>query len=189
MAGLFDDIPVVGELVKQEASPFASIPKKEPSKDKLDTKTRVLQYKDYADKYGAEFGEDPALLLAMMHKESGGERGRVSSRGAEGLMQFMPATADEYGVEDPDDPDQAVRGAAKYTQWIRQQVRKLGVPAAEEDAAVLASYNWGIGNFSKTYERAKKAGTRWQTRLESNKETRDYVATVLALKHDYKADK
>src|SRR3546814_13561513 len=61
---------------------------------------------------GARFGVDPALLAAVAKQESGYDPRAVSSAGAQGLMQLMPATAKGLGVSDSFDPTQAVNGAA-----------------------------------------------------------------------------
>ncbi len=76
---------------------------------------------DSLDRYQAEIwsasqesGVDPALLLAVLQEESGGDPRAVSSRGAVGLMQLMPATAAEVGVRRIDDPGENIRGGARY---------------------------------------------------------------------------
>src|ERR1700736_5935036 len=51
-------------------------------------------------------GVKPDLIRAVIEEESGGRPCAVSSKGAQGLMQLMPATADQLGVKDPFDPKQ-----------------------------------------------------------------------------------
>lgn len=64
--------------------------------------------------------------------------GRVtSSVGAQGIAQFMHATAEEFGI-DPLDPAQAIPAAGRY---LRQLYSSLG-----SWSKALAAYNWGIGN-------------------------------------------
>ena len=64
---------------------------------------------------GEEYGIDPALLKAHSFVESGINVGtRASNQGAVGIMQMLPSTARGLGVKDPYDPEQAIRGAAKY---------------------------------------------------------------------------
>ncbi|MCB2111814.1 MAG: lytic transglycosylase domain-containing protein, partial [Rhodobacteraceae bacterium] len=60
----------------------------------------------------------PALVLAMIGAESGGRATVVSGAGAQGLMQLMPATASRFGVEDPLDPAQNLRGGVAYLDWL-----------------------------------------------------------------------
>jgi hypothetical protein len=102
-------------------------------------------------------GVDPELLLRMMYQESRGRANAVSPKGARGLMQLMPGTAEMLGV-DPDDPLQNVRGGARY---LRMMLDEFGtVPLA------LAAYNAGPGNVRK-YDG-----------VPPFEETRNYVATI-----------
>ena len=61
---------------------------------------------------------DPALLRAVMKQESGFKPCAVSVRGAQGLMQLMPATAGLLHVEDPFDPQQNVQGGAAFLKQL-----------------------------------------------------------------------
>lgn len=81
-------------------------------------------------------GVDARLLAAVAQVESGFDPNAVSSAGAEGLMQFMPGTADGLGI-DPRDPAQAIDGAARY---LRTQLDAFGAPEL-----ALAAYNAGPG--------------------------------------------
>lgn len=64
----------------------------------------------------------------------------TSPAGAQGIAQFMPATAREMGI-DPLDPAQAIPAAARY---LAQQYRRFGTWTQ-----ALAAYNWGAGNVSR----------------------------------------
>ncbi len=85
---------------------------------------------------GSRWGVDPALLAAIAQTESAFDPGAVSPVGAQGLMQFMPATAAEMGV-DPWDPASAIDGAARY---LRISLDQFG-----SDDLAIASYNAGRG--------------------------------------------
>lgn len=82
-----------------------------------------------------QYGLDPDLLLRQAYQESGLKQSSVSSAGAKGIMQLMPKTASDLGV-DPDDPVQNIYGGAKY---MRQMLDQFGgsYPHA------LAAYNAG----------------------------------------------
>ncbi len=104
-------------------------------------------------------GLPPALLRAVAWQESRGRAGAVSSKGALGVMQIMPATAAFLGV-DPLDVKDNLRGGAMF---LRQQLDRFGsVPLA------LAAYNAGP-------EAVKRFGG-----IPPYRETRLYVASILA---------
>jgi hypothetical protein len=84
----------------------------------------------------------------------------VSRKGAEGIAQFMPQTADWHGLSDPFDPIAALRHSASYLRELRDRFGNLGLAAA--------GYNAGPARVS-----AWLAGTR---ALPS--ETRNYVAVI-----------
>jgi soluble lytic murein transglycosylase-like protein len=108
-------------------------------------------------------GVDPALVLAVMVRESGGDPAAESPRGAQGLMQLMPGTARELGVADPRDPAQNLRGGAEYL------ARMLNRYDGDVDLA-LAAYNAGPG----TVDRAGRSVPEYA-------ETRDYIQAVKEL--------
>ncbi len=85
---------------------------------------------------GERHGLNPALLASVAQVESGFDPNAVSPVGARGLMQFMPATAAEMGV-DALDPASAVDGAARY---LARDLARFG----QVDLA-LAAYNAGPG--------------------------------------------
>lgn len=103
----------------------------------------------------------PALVLAVIAVESAGRADAVSSAGAQGLMQLMPATAERFGVTDRSIPTQNIAGGVKYLNWLMQEFD--GDPIL-----VLAGYNAGEGSVRKY------AG------VPPFAETRDYVPKVLA---------
>ena len=65
-------------------------------------------------KAGHEHNLDVDLLASLVKAESGGNAHAVSRAGARGLMQLMPATAKDLGVEDSFKPDENVRGGSTY---------------------------------------------------------------------------
>lgn len=109
-----------------------------------------------------EFGIRPELLSAVANQESGGNPEAQSSKGALGVMQLMPATAKELGVEDPLDPEQNIRGGAKY---LRQLLDRYN----GNEKLALAAYNAGPG-------RVDAAGGH----VPNIPETQNYVTSVEA---------
>jgi len=90
----------------------------------------------------AQYGISPALVEAVVLQESGGDSKAVSSAGAQGLMQLMPATAAALGVSNAYDPVQNLEGGIKYL--IEQLNHFHG-----NIQLALAAYNAGPGAVEK----------------------------------------
>nr|WP_254436997.1 lytic transglycosylase domain-containing protein [Ruegeria arenilitoris] len=103
----------------------------------------------------------PALVLAVISVESAGRADAVSSAGAQGLMQLMPATAKRFGVQDSFQPSQNISGGVKYLNWLMEEF-------GNDPILVLAGYNAGEG------------AVRKHGGVPPYAETRDYVPKVLA---------
>jgi soluble lytic murein transglycosylase-like protein len=89
-----------------------------------------------------EFGVDEALLRAVVHAESAFNPNALSNKGAQGLMQLMPGTADDLGVDNPFDATQNIRGGAQY---LAQQLKSF----QGDEKLAMAAYNAGPGNVAK----------------------------------------
>ena len=61
---------------------------------------------------------DPELIRAIIRVESGYDPKAVSSKGAMGLMQLIPATAQRFGVANPFDPKQNLEGGVNYLKYL-----------------------------------------------------------------------
>lgn len=94
------------------------------------------------DKVAEETGVDVRLLKAVAQAESGFDAGAVSYCGAMGIMQLMPSTAEAYGVEDPFDAEQNIRGGAKVLAYLLDDYNG-------NVSLALAGYNAGCGNVAK----------------------------------------
>jgi soluble lytic murein transglycosylase-like protein len=79
---------------------------------------------------------DTDLLASVMKAESGGQVRAVSRAGAQGLMQLMPKTASEMGVEDAFRPEQNIAGGTAYLDELLTRYR-------DNIALALAAYNAG----------------------------------------------
>ena len=90
------------------------------------------------NKAAARFGLRPELLRAVAQAESGFNPRAVSSAGAQGIMQLMPATAKALGVRDPFDPVENIFAGAAY---LRSLLDRFG----GNEALALAAYNAGPG--------------------------------------------
>ncbi len=103
---------------------------------------------------------EPALLRAVMRRESGFYPCAVSRAGAMGLMQLMPATAAAMGVRDPFDPAENLRGGSRF---LRQMLERYGGNLA----LALGAYNAGPG-------RVDRSGG-----IPRIRETEEYVQQIL----------
>ncbi len=84
------------------------------------------------------YGIDARILGMICFVESRYRSNAISPKGARGLMQFMPETAARYGLQNPNDPKQAIDAAAHY---LKDLMSKFG---GRIDLAV-AAYNAGEG--------------------------------------------
>ncbi len=122
-----------------------------------------------------------SLLLAIITQESGGRVHSMSSAGASGLFQFMPATAKRFGVlgtiGDYDaryHPETAAKGAAKY---IEEQRGFYG----DDYAKILAAYNSGESRFKRLNSKHNNRPI-WDSQFfyDLPRETQDYLSIVLS---------
>jgi hypothetical protein len=82
---------------------------------------------------------DPALVKAIIKAESGYNPRAISHKGAEGLMQLMPQTAEELGVEDTFNPEQNIDAGVRYFKQLLDQFNG-------DTKLALAAYNAGSQN-------------------------------------------
>ena len=101
------------------------------------------------------------LLRGIIRQESGARPCAVSSKGAQGMMQLMPATSQQFGVADPFEPIQNIQAGARY---LKQLLTRYNGDVAK----ALAAYNAGAG-------RVDQAGA-----IPPIPETMHYVSSILA---------
>ncbi len=131
-------------------------------------KPRLQHLQDIAAQHGVEILKatvgtkvSPALVLALIAIESSGNKTAVSTAGATGLMQLMPATAARFGVTDKTNAAQNIKGGVAYLDWLMNKFQS-------DPVMVLAAYNAGENAV------IKHAG------VPPFAETRAYVPKVLA---------
>ena len=117
-------------------------------------------YKAAIEEAAVKYNVPAKLIEAVIRQESGFNPNAVSSAGATGLMQLMPATARFLGVADAKNPLQNIMGGTKY---LRQMLDKFD----GDMSLALAAYNAGPGNVSK------------YKGIPPFKETQNYVKKVL----------
>jgi soluble lytic murein transglycosylase-like protein len=94
------------------------------------------QYDPIVQTYAKRFSVDAELIHSIIRAESNYDSRAISPKGAVGLMQLMPATAAQYGVQDSFDPDENIKGGVKY---LKDLIKLFNGKTAE----VLAAYNAG----------------------------------------------
>jgi soluble lytic murein transglycosylase-like protein len=77
------------------------------------------QYADLINGIALGHGVDPALVKAIIRAESAFDERAVSRKGAQGLMQLMPGTADRYAVGNSFDPADNIRGGVQYLRYLQ----------------------------------------------------------------------
>jgi len=123
----------------------APMPKSTGAFDPADTEMQAglmtpTKYQPEVLSAAQEHKVDPLMLARVLKQESNFNPNAVSPKGASGIAQFMPATAQQRGVN-PLDPQSAIPGAAKY---LSELTTKFGDPRLG-----AAAYNWGQGNVAR----------------------------------------
>jgi soluble lytic murein transglycosylase-like protein len=104
-----------------------------------------------------DYDLDPRLVQAVMQVESGFNPTALSNKGAMGLMQLMPQTAQILQVSDPWDPEQNVRGGVKYLKQMLDRFRDLELALAAYNAGPEAvERHGGIPPFQETQQYVRK---------------------------------
>lgn len=105
---------------------------------------------------------DPALVLAIISIESNFKVRAQSGKGAQGLMQLIPATAERFNVRNAFDATQNIKGGLAYLRWLLSYYRG-------DVSLAVAAYNAGEGNVDR------------YKGIPPFRETRQYVKNVMAL--------
>jgi soluble lytic murein transglycosylase-like protein len=86
---------------------------------------------------------DPQLVRAVVAAESNFDILAVSEKGAQGLMQLMPATAKEMGVRRPFKPSDNIRGGVRYLRTLLDRYPTIGIALAAYNAGPAAVDRYG----------------------------------------------
>jgi soluble lytic murein transglycosylase-like protein len=101
---------------------------------------------------------DESLIRAIIHAESAYQPDAQSPKGAQGLMQLMPATQAELNVADPFDPDDNIHGGTRYlSQLLEEFDGNYELAAAAYNAGPQAVYKYGgIPPYDETLEYVRR---------------------------------
>ena len=121
--------------------------------------TKSGSYDSIIEKYANHYSLDPSLIRSIIATESGFNPKAVSPKGARGLMQLMPATAERLGVSNSFDPEQNIHGGVKHFRSLMDNFNN-------NLTLSLAAYNAGENLVQRL------------GRVPEIKETRNYIQSV-----------
>jgi soluble lytic murein transglycosylase-like protein len=145
------DHPVI---ILESATQIVVVPEAYTGKPLYQIADKIL-YDRMVNKIARTYGVESALLHAVISVESRYNPKAVSKAGAIGLMQLMPETAKRYGVVDPHDPLQNLRGGARYLRYLLKKYnndRNLALAAYNAGEASVAKYGNQIPPYPETTE-------------------------------------
>lgn len=154
--------PKNGESVQSYAVPASEgvlVTRKVPTE-------RARAYDDLIVEHARRNGVRQSLVRAVVQVESGFNPMAYSNKGAMGLMQLMPATAQQFGVRNAFNPEENVRAGVLY---LRQLLDRYG----NNEELALAAYNAGPGAVDK-----------YKQSVPPYRETKDYVLKVNGIAGD-----
>lgn len=129
---------------------------------------RLSPYDEFIKKYARQYGFDWRLVVAQMYQESRFRPDAESLAGARGLMQIVPRTAEQLGLEDLENPETSIHAGVKYLDWLRDRFDPE-LPVADRTWFALASYNAGHGHVYDARRLAVEKGwdpNRWFDNVE-----------------------
>jgi hypothetical protein len=119
-------------------------------------------YSAYVERAASKYEIEPELIRAVIKAESNGNHRAVSSKGAMGLMQLMPSTADDMNVVNPFNPEENIEGGTRYLRFLLEKFNG-------DLTLALAAYNAG----PKTVEKYRT--------VPPISETKQYVKKILSI--------
>ena len=112
----------------------------------------LVEYSDIVKKASDRFGIDFHFIKAIIRAESGFDHKAVSCKGAKGLMQLMPGTADDMAVSDPLDPEENIVGGTRYFSLLLKRFnnnKRLALAAYNAGPETVNTYK-GVPPFPET---------------------------------------
>lgn len=125
--------------------------------------TTQIELEELARRIAAERNIDPALFSSLIEAESGWNPLAESSKGAQGITQMMPLIQKAYGVDDPFDPEQNMRGSAAFLEHLSNKYNN-------DPVKILGAYHSGEPAIDK-YDGLPPA--------DGNPDTHNYVESIV----------
>ncbi|RZD15663.1 MAG: lytic transglycosylase [Candidatus Acididesulfobacter guangdongensis] len=131
---------------------------------------KILKYRKLIQKAAKRYGVNSRLISAVVRAESGYKKSAVSDKGAEGLMQLMPATQRMLNVSNPFNPAQNIFAGTKYLK------------------SLLVKYNGNMSLALAAYNAGKNAVKQYGG-IPPYSQTQNYVKEVVDYYNRYKKNK
>ena len=116
---------------------------------------QISPYDDIVHKYADHYSFDWRLIVALMYQESRFNPRAISTAGAEGLMQVLPATAKTVGAANLNDPDNSIYVGVRYLDQLRSQFENE-LSLSDRLWFALAAYNAGFNRVQRARRLAEK---------------------------------
>jgi soluble lytic murein transglycosylase-like protein len=115
------------------------------------------------EKTARNYDVNPALVKSVISVESAYDPSAVSWKGAQGLMQLMPATARRFGVSNAFDVQQNVEGGVRYLRFLQDTFKddRLAIAAYNAGEGAVTKYN-GVPPYRETLDYVNKVGQQYE---------------------------
>jgi membrane-bound lytic murein transglycosylase F len=126
---------------------------------------KLSPYDEQIKREAKILGWDWRLLASVIYQESNFQPDASSWAGAVGLMQLMPATAEQFGAVDRKNPYQSLRAGVRYLKYLDKLWAKYITDKNERLKFVLSSYNAGLSHIVDARHLARKYGkddSKWE---------------------------
>ena len=118
----------------------------------------ISRWDEYFKQYSDSINWDWRLLASLVLQESRFDPEVKSWAGAYGLMQLMPSTGQQFGIDIYSSPENNIRAGIKYIQWLQDLFEDKVVDEQERIKFILAAYNVGPGHVLDARQLARKNG-------------------------------
>lgn len=145
-------------------------------------KGRISPYDDILRELSRRIYWDWRLLASVVYEESNFYTGQVSTRSASGLMQLMPETASQFGLDSTSSPGEQLAAGVKYLEWLNRQLPGEIADPKERINFLLASFNVGPGRVLAARNKAAVNGknpNKWNNNVDyylTRKSKKDPIA-------------
>ncbi|MEA3477350.1 MAG: transporter substrate-binding domain-containing protein [Bacteroidota bacterium] len=132
------------------------------------TSGKISQYDPLIKKYSKDLDWDWRLVSSLVYQESQFDPQAKSWAGAQGLMQLMPATARELGVNDRANPEENIKGGTKYLKYLWDKWEDIN-DSTQRIKFVMASFNCGyyhVKDATNLAEKHQHDKSKWDDNVE-----------------------